>query len=151
MRTFGGSEGVMGRRSILIGAAAIALTIGTLGLAFGLYVVISAMRTMQATNTNTIDIAQNMSGGVGAWIVGVIVNAFLGFRLRGGSRRTFWRVLVLVTFGPAVATIASFFLVPNVSGVVAIAAFSTALPLQAVVLGVGLLLLSAKGAQRPGF
>lgn len=140
----------MRRRSILIGAAAITLIIGTLGLASGLYLVISMMRTIQAADTNTIDIARNMSGGVVAWIVGVIVNAFLAFGLRGRSRRTFWRLFVLATVGPAAATIASFFLVANISGVVAIAAFITALPLQAVVLGVGLLLLSAKAAQRSG-
>jgi hypothetical protein len=139
----------MAGRNVWIYGAGIAIIVATvLWLAYVLYAAIAAMRALAGANLNTIDIAQNMTGAVVPWIAGFIANAIVLLRLRGRSKQFFRRAFAVATLGPAAATIASIVFFSFVSGLVFFATYLSAVPLQALLLGVGLVLLSAKSDQR---
>jgi hypothetical protein len=141
----------MAGRNVWIYGAAIAIIVATvLWLAYALYATISAMRALAGANLNVIDIAQNMTGAVVPWIAGFIANVIVLLRLRARSKQFFRRALAVATLGPAAATIASIAFFSSVSGLIFFAAYVLAVPLQALLLGVGLVLLSGKADQKSG-
>jgi len=132
-------------RKVVNIAARIAVVLAVLWLARNVYRALVLTLAFEAARTGAISFATNLLVAP-AWIAGVIANAVIAARLRGDVRRPFVRALIaisLLSVGLLVASIPLIRILPRLGFTLLMTTGGAAFPLQAVLLAVGLMQLSA--------
>jgi hypothetical protein len=139
----------MRTRTILNYAARIAIVLAVLWLARNVYRALSVALAVEVARIGPIDLATNVSVVAPVWLAGVIANVIVATRIRSEAKRPYRRALILISLLSIVLVIgsmASMALLPKFAFVVLLCSGASVLPLQAVLLAVGLMLLTSPPA-----
>jgi hypothetical protein len=134
-------------RTILNYAARIAVVLALLWLARNVYRALSVALAVEVARIGPIDLATNVSVVAPVWIAGVIANVIVATRIRSDAKRPFRRALItisLLSIVLVIGSMASMALLPKFAFVVLLSSGASVLPLQAVLLAVGVMLLTSR-------
>ena len=142
-------------RQILNYAARVAIALAVAWLLRDVYRALVLTLALRVARIGPINLATNATVPAAVWTGGVIANAIIAIRLDPPLRRSFTVALVVVTLlsaGLIAGALASMAIFPRAAVGILLTAAGAALPLQAILVAVGVMLLSnAKEDQRPGF
>lgn len=142
-------------RQILNYAARVAIVLAVAWLLRDVYRALVLTLALRVARIGPINLATNATVPAAVWMGGVIANAIIAIRLGPPLRRSFTVALVVVTLlsaGLIAGALASMAIFPRAAVGILLTAAGAALPLQAILVAVGVMLLSsAKEDQRPGF
>ena len=136
----------MRARTVLNYAARIALVLAVFWLARSVYRALVLTLAVEAARIGRINLATDLSVLAPVWITGVVVNAVIAARLRADVRRPFLQALIPIAVLSAGLFFGSFPLMrvsPKLGFTVLLATAGAAVPLQAILLAVGVMQLSA--------
>src|ERR1044072_16249 len=121
------------------------LVIAATWLVRNIVLALAATLPMEVTTIAAVDIAGNVGVSGLAWLAGIAVNVFVVRRLAVSRKRIFRRFFFMVslgTLGAIAAAVATLIVVPKFAFVVLITAGAAAVPAQAALIALGLLLLN---------
>ena len=132
-------------------AARIAIVLAVAWLLRDVYRALALTLALRNARIGPVNLATNITVPAAVWLTGVIANAILAVRLGAPVKRPFIYALVAITLlsgGLIAGALASMATFPRLAIGVFLTAAGAALPLQATVFAVGVMLLTSRPASQ---